>query len=252
MINPEIHPNVNTQMMNQDKSPLWLSLQRVLVLLPTLALTLSLGVTVLSLPPAPVQMVDTILGKMPHSGVSNPVTAVLLNFRGYDTLLEIAVLLVAVFGMGTLPDPYRKRLFSIPSPGPILLALVRLLVPLMLLVAGYFLWAGADAPGGAFQAGAILGAAAVLVLLAGLPLSVWFHGWCFRAVLMMGFALFLSVGIWAMAIGGHFLEYPRDRAGDLILLIETFASVSIGLILARLFLGSPDPPDATNMTKEHP
>jgi multisubunit Na+/H+ antiporter MnhB subunit len=238
--------------MSQDKSPLWLSLQRVLVLLPTLALTLSLGITLLSLPPAPVQMLDTILDKMPHSGVINPVTAVLLNFRGYDTLLEIGVLLVAVFGMGTLPDSYHKGSLSIPSPGPILLALVRLLVPLMVLVAGYFLWVGAHAPGGAFQAGAILGAAAVLVLLVGLPLSVWFHGWWFRAVLMMGFALFLGVGIWTMGIGGHFLEYPRDRAGDLILLIEASASVSIGLILARLFLGSSDPADATNMTKEHP
>lgn len=237
-------------MMSQDKSPRWFSLQRVLVLLPTLALIFSLGITVLSLPPAPVQMVDTILDKMPHSGVINPVTAVLLNFRGYDTLLEIGVLLVAVFGMGTLPDSHQGSL-SILSPGPILLALVRLLVPLMVLVAGYFLWVGAHAPGGAFQAGAILGAAAVLVLLAGLPLSVWFHGWWFRAVLMMGFALFLGVGIWTMAIGGHFLEYPRDRAGDLILLIEASASVSIGLILARLFLGSPVPAEATNMTKEH-
>jgi multisubunit Na+/H+ antiporter MnhB subunit len=33
---------------------------------------------------------------MPESGVDHPVTAVLLNFRSYDTLLEIAVLLLAV------------------------------------------------------------------------------------------------------------------------------------------------------------
>ncbi len=238
-------------MMSQNKSLLWFSLKKLLILLSTLALTLSLGISILSLPAAPVQTMKTLLGNMPQSGVTNPVTAVLLNFRGYDTLLEIGVLLVAVIGMGTLPDPYSTRSFSIPAPGLILLALVRLVVPLMVLVAGYFLWVGAHAPGGAFQAGAILGAAAILVLLAGLPLSGWFHGWCFRIVLMMGFVLFLGVGVWAMAIEGHFLEYPPDRAGDLILLIETSASVSIGLILARLFLGSPETSDATNMTKEH-
>ena len=36
------------------------------------------------------------------SGVSNPVTAVLLNFRAYDTLLELAVLLTAVLGIFAL------------------------------------------------------------------------------------------------------------------------------------------------------
>lgn len=35
----------------------------------------------------------------PPSGVGNPVTAVLLNFRAYDTLLEVAVLLAAVFAV---------------------------------------------------------------------------------------------------------------------------------------------------------
>ena len=33
--------------------------------------------------------------RLDESGVSNPVTAVLLNFRGYDTLLEITVLLAS-------------------------------------------------------------------------------------------------------------------------------------------------------------
>ncbi len=36
---------------------------------------------------------------MAASGVEHPVTAVLLNFRGYDTLLEIAVLLLALLVM---------------------------------------------------------------------------------------------------------------------------------------------------------
>ena len=41
--------------------------------------------------------------------------------------------------------------------GPLLLALIRQLIPGMVLVAGYLLWRGARAPGGAFQAGSILG-----------------------------------------------------------------------------------------------
>lgn len=232
-------------MMSPDKSPPPFSPLRLLVLLPTLALSLTLGVTVLFLPPAPSRLVDAIHSHMPQTGVTNPITAVLLNFRGYDTLLEIGVLLVAVFGIKALPDPLHIRSFAIPAAGPILQALIRLVVPLMVLTAGYFLWAGSHAPGGAFQGGAVLGAAAVLVLLAGLPLSGWFHGKWFRVALISGFALFLSVGIWGIAMGGHFLEYPHDQASALILLIEAALTVSIGLILATLFIGNPpsEPPN---------
>ncbi len=236
-------------MIDPDRPQPHFVLTRFLVLSLTLGLTLSLGFAVFSVPPAPVQLVDTIQANMHQSGVTNPVTAVLLNFRGYDTLLEIGVLLVAVFGIGTLRSPDQRRRFSVSAPGPILLALVRLLVPVMVLVAGYFLWAGAHAPGGAFQAGAVLGAAGVLILLSNLALSTWFRGWPFRAVLVMGFALFLGVGLGAMATNGHFLEYPREWANHLILLVEAALTVSIGLTLAALYL---DSPDARDVTKEHP
>jgi hypothetical protein len=54
-----------------------------------------------------------------------------------------------------------------------------------------------------------------------------------------------------MATNGHFLEYPREWAGFLILLIEAALTISIGLILAALFLGSPDATDAANGAKDH-
>lgn len=237
--------------MSPDK-PWWVFLPRFLIFLLTLALTLTLGVTVLSLPAAPTHLVEAIHRNMAETGVTNPITGVLLNFRGYDTLLEIGVLLVAALGMKALPHPPHFRPGSIPAPGPILHALVRLVVPLMVLTAGYLLWAGSHAPGGAFQGGAILGAAAVLVLLAGLPLSGWFQGTWFRVVLIFGFALFLSVGIWGIAMGGHFLEYPRDQAGILILLIEAALTVSIGLILATLFLGTTPSQSPNNLARKDP
>ena len=45
----------------------------------------------------------------------------------------------------------------------------RWLVPLLLVTAGYLLWAGAQQPGGAFQAGALLASASVLLRLSGRP-----------------------------------------------------------------------------------
>jgi multisubunit Na+/H+ antiporter MnhB subunit len=49
--------------------------------------------------PARDELARAVATHLELSGVSNPVTAVLLNFRGYDTLLELAVLLAAVLGI---------------------------------------------------------------------------------------------------------------------------------------------------------
>ena len=76
-----------------------------------------------------------ISGNLASSGVSNPVTAVLLNFRAYDTLLELAVLLTAVLGifaLGQATPGYQPA-------GPIFDGLVRWLVPVLILTAGYLL-----------------------------------------------------------------------------------------------------------------
>ncbi len=239
-------------MIDPGRSATRFGFARLVLVLFSLVLALSLGVAVLSLPLTSVGLADSVQAKVPQSGVTNPVTAVLLNFRGYDTLLEVGVLLLAVVGLRSLRRPHEEQSLSMAAPGPILLALVRLLVPVMVLVAGYLLWMGAHAPGGAFQSGAVLGAAAVLVLLSGLPLASWFHGWPFRAVLVIGFALFLAVGVGAMVAGGRFLEYPREWAGSLILLVEAALTLSIGCILAALFVGISIVPNGANRTREHP
>ncbi len=173
---------------------------------------------------------------MSRSGVDHPVTAVLLNFRAYDTLLEVAVLVLAVSGawsLGPSAVPTRQQ-----APGPVLLALVQVLVPIIVLVGGYMLWAGTTAPGGAFQAGAVLAAAGVLLVVGNVlrPFD-WQSTWL-RAAVAGGFVVFLAVGVGVMVVGGHFLEYPMGWAGTLILLIEVLLTLSIALILAVLFAGN--------------
>ena len=200
-----------------------------------LFLAVGLGYAVLSLPAQSPGLSDYVTQNIKISGVSNPVTAVLLNFRGYDTLLEMAVLLLALLGVWSLSAATEQRE---ASPGPVLDMLSRLLVPLLILVAGYLLWAGAHAPGGAFQAGAVLGAAGVLLLLTGWRPGASFSGLPLRITLVMGLGVFIAVGIVLMLTGRRLLEYPASFAGMLILLIEAAATLSIGITLAALFLGS--------------
>lgn len=207
-------------------------LLRLPVVLLGLAAAGTLAAALLDLPAAAVDLPGAVADHLGQSGVTHPVTAVLLNFRGYDTLLEVAVLLVALFGLLALSEG-RPR----PSADtdPVLQTLARLAVPLMILVAGYLLWAGAHRPGGAFQAGAMLAAAAVLLHLAGL-LPAWAQpGRLLRLGLAGGLLIFVAVAVWPL-FNAALLTYPPAWAGALILLVEAGLTLSLGLILAGLFL----------------
>lgn len=173
--------------------------------------------------------------RLDESGVDHPVTAVLLNFRAWDTLLELAVLLLAVLGVWSLrrhtPLPVRA------VPGPVMPGMVRLLLPIAIVIAFYLLWLGGHAPGGAFQAGAVLGAAGVLWVLSsprGLPAP---PSALLRLGVTAGVMLFFAVGIAGLLGGFGYLGYPPPWSGALILLIELAATLSIGLTLVALFIG---------------
>lgn len=212
----------------------------LLVLVLCAALAAGLGFAMWQLPAPGGELAAAVRQEMTASGVEHAVTAVLLNFRGYDTLLEIAVLLLAVLGMlAAMGGDNCESLRLSGSPQPLLQSLARILVPLMVLVAGYLLWAGSKQPGGAFQAGAVLAAAAVLLYLAGLVPAWAAPGALLRAGLAGGLVVFLGVAVAALGQGA-LLEYPPARAGALILAIESALTVSLGLMLAGLFLWLPD------------
>ncbi len=211
------------------------ALFQLLLVLILAALAAGLGYAVLSLATQAPGLSEHVAVNLAHSGVGNPVTAVLLNFRGYDTLLEMGVLLLALTGvwsLGEIPQQHRSQ-----PPGPVLDMLSRLLFPLLILVTGYLLWVGADAPGGAFQAGAVLAAAGVLLLLAGWRPGTRISGLPLRLTLVTGLGMFVAVGMVLMLAGRRLLEYPPSFAGALILLIEAAATLSIGITLAALFQG---------------
>lgn len=202
------------------------------VTLAALAFAGLTGAAMLELSAPPVRLAAQVAANMEKSGVAHPVTAVLLNFRGYDTFLEVAVLIIALLGMratGLPPAP--------PDGGgnALLPSLARLAVPLMVLAAAYLLWAGAFRPGGAFQAAAVLAAAAVLLHLAGLQAPWPADARGPRLAIAAGFLLFLAIAAVLLAMGG-LLRYPPGQAGLLIVAIECGLSVSLAVNLAAFVL----------------
>lgn len=170
---------------------------------------------------------------LPESGVEHPVTAVLLNFRAWDTFLELLVLLLALLGLRQL----RPAKIKAPRPWPLLLAWSRVLAPLTVLVGGYLLWRGATAPGGAFQAGALLAAGAVILRLNNLLPPLRWDYWPIRGLVLLGVLVFLTVGVIGFWLGEGWLVYPPGWAGFLIVLIEVAATLSIATTLTLLVVG---------------
>lgn len=190
--------------------------------------------TLISLPPVAAGLSANVDAVLARSAVQNPVNATLLDFRGYDTLLEIAVLLLAVIAIRALS---RGKLPAMRPDDEILVFLGRVLLPLMILIAGYLLMAGLDAAGGAFQAGATLAAAGVLLILSGHAIPLRKYTTPIRQGLVAGLVAFLALGVSGMLLGNAFLDYPQHGAGAIVLLLEAVVTLSVALALLELFVG---------------
>ena len=219
--------------MSRDRD---LALLLALLLLAVGGVLLWVFYAALALQPGP-RLAELAAAGIPLTGVTNPVTAVLLNYRAYDTLLELAVLLAALLGIwssGPAAPPFQPA-------GPALAGMVTWIVPLLVLTGGYMLWVGAHAPGGAFQAGALLGAAGVVMRLNGSPHAGLPGEGAQRRLAVLGVAVFLAVALGLMLAGLGFLTFPPDWAKWLILAIETAATIAIGVTLTAAYVGGRPP-----------
>jgi multisubunit Na+/H+ antiporter MnhB subunit len=178
------------------------------------------------------------------AGAENPVTAVLLNVRAHDTLLELVVLLAAVIAAWGLALP---RPPAPPPAGLLLAAMTRVVAPVTVLIGGYLLWRGAVAPGGAFQAGAVIAGAGILCALAGVQAPKRGAQRLHRVGLVAGIVVFLIAGASGTMRGDPFLTYRGDAAQRWIVAIEVAATISIALALLAVFVGRP--PDGTTRSR---
>ena len=203
----------------------------------------ALAGVVLMLPDQGPTLAPQSMQKLPATGLGNPVTAVLIAYRSFDTMLEKVVLVLAVVGTWSLaadrcwggaPGEARAE-----RPEPTLAFLAQVLAPLGILVGIHVFWVGADEPGGAFQGGAILAAMWMIVLMARLTEAPQANAFWLRLALVAGPVVFLAAGIAGAAFAGGFFAYPPGLAKPLILFIETFMTLTIAVTLPMLVAGPP-------------
>ena len=217
---------------------LWHRGVKVVFALAVAVIVAVLGWAVLSLPPEAEGLAPAVEAHRALSGVENPVTAVLLNFRAYDTLLEIAVLVLAGLGARALVGGERVQAQTTTEPvSPLLMGFLRLVAPVMVVVVGYLLWVGAYVPGGAFQAGALLGALGVLLLVSNVRWTRRIPDFLERTAVAVGLALFVIGGMAVMSAESRFLAFRPPTAKWLILAIEAACVLTIGAVLCQLFAG---------------
>ncbi len=206
--------------------------------------TAALAAVVLTLPePAPT-LAPEAMAALPATGVGNPVTGVLMAFRGFDTLLEKVVLVLALIGVWSLaPDrcwgghPGLEHRLSADGVLPFF---ARTLPPLGVLLGIHLMWTGADYPGGAFQGGTVLAAMWLVVMMAGVRDAPAIREQWVRLALVSGPVVFVAVGLAGVLTAGAFLAYPVAIAKPLILLIEVPMLLTIALGLGLLVAGPPE------------
>jgi multisubunit Na+/H+ antiporter MnhB subunit len=181
--------------------------------------------------------------RLPETGLGNPVTAVLIAFRSFDTMLEKVVLVLAVVGVWSLASdrywggaPGEARA---ERPEPTLAFFAQVLAPIGILVGVHVFWVGADEPGGAFQGGAILAAMWMIVMMARLTGAPQTNAVWLRVSLVAGPVVFLAAGVAGAVVAGGFFAYPPGLAKPLILFIETLMTFTIAVTLPMLVAGPP-------------
>ena len=217
--------------------------QRALAASLAVLVAAALAAVVLLLPEPPPTLAPEARQGLAATGLGNPVTAVLIAYRSFDTMLEKVVLLLAVVGVwsvapdrfwGGAPAPLGRA-----RPQGALLFLDQALVPLGILVGIHIFWVGADEPGGAFQGGAILAAMWMIVMIARLTGPPRVGARWLRLALIAGPAVFLAAGLAGLGMAGNFFAYPAGFAKPIILFIEAFMVLTIAVTLPMLVAGPP-------------
>jgi len=166
-------------------------------------------------------------------GATNIVTAVIVTYRGLDTLGEVAVLFISAAGVGLLlrrkagENPGKKQ--RRPSSELVGTA-IHFLLPLIFVLGIYIFLNGHLTPGGGFQGGAVLASGIMLLLLAD-PDTRLNHGIIEWLESSSGFS-YVVVGVLGLVLAGGFLD---NRFIGLGTLGQLFSAGAIPIIY--IFIG---------------
>jgi multicomponent Na+:H+ antiporter subunit B len=153
-------------------------------------------------------------------GAANIVTAIVVTYRGLDTLGEVTVLFLAsgivglVLSFGQKRNTTQRNLVPV---GELLTTASNYLAPIIMLLGVYVFVNGHLTPGGGFQGGAIIASSMLLLLLTD-PLKQFSHALISTVESFSGIA-YVALGLIGLLLAGGFLDsriLPNGVLGELI------------------------------------
>lgn len=172
-------------------------------------------------------------------GAANIVTAIIVTYRGLDTLGEVTVLFLAAAIVGIVlvrsrHQQGKAQWRELPSTGELLTTGSRLLVPLILLLGVYIFMNGHLTPGGGFQGGAVIASAILFALLVD-PHRRFSHR-VIAVIESISGLVFVTLGVFGILFAGGFLDnriLPTGTFGSLfsagaIPIIYSFVGLKVG------------------------
>jgi multicomponent Na+:H+ antiporter subunit B len=150
-------------------------------------------------------------------GSANIVTAIVVSYRGLDTLGEVTVLFLASSIIGlVLSLGQHKALRNLVPAGELLSTGSNYLAPIIMLLGVYVFVNGHLTPGGGFQGGAII-ASSILLLLLSDPLKQFSHALISNLESYSGIT-YVALGVLGLYLAGGFLDnriLPSGVLGEL-------------------------------------
>ncbi|MFL3658133.1 MAG: hydrogen gas-evolving membrane-bound hydrogenase subunit E [Opitutales bacterium] len=152
----------------------------------------------------------------PETSVPNMVTAVLADYRGYDTMFETVVIFTAGIAIIAILRRYGPKNKVMPEqklykkePDLIVETTCRLMIPIIQLFALYVVAHGHHSPGGGFQGGVIFGASFILLALARdlQAAQKWVPENRILNLAGIGIFIYAGFGFLCLLLGSNFLDY---------------------------------------------
>lgn len=150
-------------------------------------------------------------------GAANVVTAIVVTYRGLDTLGEVTVLFLTAMIVGYMLRHGGKEKAKKNNTSEIMITAANVLIPGSVILGVYVFINGHLTPGGGFQGGAIIGTAITLMILAD-PLGTIQKAVLHLTESLSGFA-YILIGLAGLLFAGGFLDnriLPLGNMGNLL------------------------------------